>query len=212
VNVSAGGPFEKLTEETLAQGVRSLAQVDPDLARVVARIGPPPLWARLPGFPTLIHIILEQQVSLASAKAAFGRLQAAISPVTPETFLTLDGETLKRIGFSRQKTAYGRGLAEQILLGRLDLAALEGLEDEAARAALLGVKGIGPWTADIYLLMALGRPDIWPSGDLALAAAVQAVKGLSSRPGAGELVEIARAWQPWRAVAARLLWHHYLNP
>jgi DNA-3-methyladenine glycosylase II len=208
----AGGPFEKLTEETLAQGVRTLSQGDPDLARVVARIGPPPLWARAPGFPTLIHIILEQQVSLASAKAAFDRLQAAISPVTPEAFLSLDGETLKRIGFSRQKSAYGRGLAEQILLGRLDLEALEGLADEAARAALLGVKGIGPWTADIYLLMALRRPDIWPSGDLALAVAVQAVKGLNSRPGAGDLDEIAQAWRPWRAVAARLLWHHYLNP
>jgi DNA-3-methyladenine glycosylase II len=207
-----GGPLEQLTEETLALGVERLAQGDPDLRRVAARIGPPPLWARPPGFPTLIHIILEQQVSLASAKAAFDRLQAAISPITPAAFLSLDNESLKRIGFSRQKSAYCRGLAEQILHGRLDLEALGGLEDEAARHALLGVKGIGPWTADIYLLMALRRPDIWPSGDLALAAAAQAVKGLSARPGTAELEGLAQAWRPWRAVAARLLWHHYLNP
>ncbi len=201
----------RMTGESLDRGLQWLAQVDPDLAGVLARLGPPPLWARPPGFPTLIHIILEQQVSLASARAAFERLLQARSPLTPEGFLTLDGETLRRIGFSRQKSAYCRGLAEQIILGKLDLEALEGLEDEAARERLVQVKGIGAWTADIYLLMALQRPDIWPSGDLALASAVQVVKRLPGRPNPAELEEIGRAWRPWRAAAARLLWHHYLS-
>jgi len=205
------GDHIRLNEESLARGLRELAQVDPDLAGVLARLGPPPLWARPPGFGTLVYIILEQQVSLASARAAVDRLGQALSPLTPEGFLTLDDETLRRIGFSRQKSAYCRGLAEQLVLGRLDLEALERLDDEAAREALMQIKGIGAWTADIYLLMALCRPDIWPSGDLALAAAVREVKKLPGRPNPAELEEIGRAWRPWRAVAARLLWHYYLS-
>jgi DNA-3-methyladenine glycosylase II len=200
-----------LTEEGLARGLRVLAERDPDLARILADLGPPPLWAREPGFPTLIHIILEQQVSLASARAAYGRLLAAAAPLTPLRFLELDDPTLKEIGFSRQKSGYGRGLARAIVEGRLDLAALGGMDDGAARAALTQIKGIGPWTADIYLLMALRRPDIWPTGDLALAAAVQRVKGLRARPTEDELEEIGARWRPWRAVAARLLWHYYLS-
>jgi DNA-3-methyladenine glycosylase II len=200
-----------LTEKSLARGLRGLAERDPDLARILADLGPPPMWAREPGFPTLIHIILEQQVSLASARAAYERLLAAAAPLTPLRFLELDDSTLKDIGFSRQKTGYGRGLAQAIVEGRLDLAALVGMDDGAARSALTQIKGIGPWTADIYLLMALRRPDIWPRGDLALAAAVQRVKGIDIRPTEDELEAIAAGWRPWRAVAARLLWHHYLS-
>jgi DNA-3-methyladenine glycosylase II len=200
-----------LTEEGLARGLWVLAERDPDLAQVLADLGPPPMWAREPGFSTLIHIILEQQVSLASARAAYERLLAAATPLTPQRFLELDDSTLKEIGFSRQKTGYGRELAQAIVEGRLDLAALGGMDDGAVRSALTQIKGIGPWTADIYLLMALRRPDIWPTGDLALAAAVQRVKGLEARPTADELEAIGAGWRPWRAVAARLLWHHYLS-
>jgi DNA-3-methyladenine glycosylase II len=200
-----------LTEERLAHGVRVLSERDPDLARILADLGPPPMWAREPGFPTLIHIILEQQVSLASARAAYERLLAVAAPLTPLRFLDLDDATLKEIGFSRQKTGYGRNLARAIVEGQLDLAALAGMDDGAARSALTRIKGIGPWTADIYLLMALRRPDIWPRGDLALATAVQRVKGLEIRPTEDELEAIAAGWRPWRAVAARLLWHHYLS-
>jgi len=200
-----------LTEQTLAQGLQYLSARDSDLAQILRDLGAPPMWSREPGFPTLIHIILEQQVSLASAQAAFNRLVAAISPLTPQRFLQLDDAALKTIGFSRQKTAYGRHLAESILEGRLDLDGLNALDDTAARSALLQLKGVGPWTADIYLLMALRRPDIWPSGDLALATAVQMVKRLPDRPSAEQLHAIGQAWQPWRAVAARVLWHYYLS-
>lgn len=200
-----------LTEATLAHGLHVLSERDPDLARILKMLGPPPMWAREPGFPTLVHIILEQQVSLASAKAAYTRLLAAATPLTPARFLELDDATLKNIGFSRQKTAYGRHLAQSIASGHLNLAALDTMDDHAVRVALTKIKGIGLWTANIYLLMVLRRPDIWPSGDLALAVAAQQVKRLASRPKPDELDALAAAWQPWRAVAARLLWHHYLS-
>jgi DNA-3-methyladenine glycosylase II len=200
-----------LNKEALASAVDQLVVIDPDLAGIARKIGLPPLWERPAGFATLIHIILEQQVSLASAKAAFERLLALASPLTPARFLAFDEATLKAIGFSRQKAGYGRLLAEALLAGQLDLAALEQMDDATVRAQLTAIKGIGPWTANIYLLMVLRRPDIWPSGDLALAVAVQQIKQLPARPTTPELETIALAWQPWRAVAARLLWHHYLS-
>jgi DNA-3-methyladenine glycosylase II len=203
-------PATVLTEATLEQGLAALAQRDPDLASL-ARRGPPPLWARSPGFGTLVHIILEQQVSLASAKAAFDRLQAIADPLTPAALLELDDATLLAAGFSRQKRAYARHLAEALVAGTLDLAALPALDDDAVRRQLQAVKGIGPWTAEIYLLMALRRADAWPAGDLALAVAAQQVKGLDRRPDPATLTGLAEAWRPWRAVAARLLWRHYLS-
>ncbi len=169
------------------------------------------MWTRKAGFPTLIHIILEQQVSLASARAAMNRLLTATSPLTPERFLQLDDTTLRAIGFSRQKTAYGRYLAQAIVDGQLNLRTLHRLEDAAVRAELIKLKGIGVWTADTYLLMALRRPDAFPSGDLALQVAVQEIKRLKSRPTPGMLDAIGLAWQPWRAVATRICWHYYLS-
>lgn len=194
----------------LERAVDELAATDEDLAGIVARHGPPPLWDRPAGFPTLVHIILEQQVSLASAKAAFDRLAAATDPLTPDRFLRLtDGELLS-IGFSRQKTRYARALAAAIVDGSLDLDALAGLPDDEVRLALEAIPGIGPWTSTIYLLMVLGRPDVWPAGDIALATAVGQIKGLAGRPGPDDLVLIGEAWRPWRSVAARLFWHDYL--
>lgn len=202
----------KLDANTLARGVRALARRDPDLRRIVQVHGPPPWWARPPGFPTLIHIILEQQVSLASARAAFGRLRAACAGrLTPRRVLQLDDAHLKAIGFSRQKAGYARHLAEAIQSKHFDPRALESLSDADAHAALVQLKGIGRWSADIYLLMALGRPDVWPDGDLALAVAAQQVKALPARPTYAALTELAEQWMPWRAVAARLLWHFYLS-
>ena len=200
-----------LTEQVMAVGLAELIANDSDLAEVHERLGPPPLWARPRGFPTLVHIILEQQVSLASARATFDRLREAVSPLTPEGFLQLDDETLLAIGFSRQKRRYCRHLAEALIAGDLDLDALETLDDDQVRRSLIALKGIGPWSAEIYLLMALGRADAWPAGDLALAVAAQEVKGLDGRPDPAMLTELAEAWRPWRAVAARLLWHHYLS-
>jgi DNA-3-methyladenine glycosylase II len=203
--------LEPLTEARLLEGVAVLTAQDADLAAVVHRWGPPPLWAREPGFPTLIHIILEQQVSLASARAAFDRLLALATPLTPTRFLELDDATLRTVGFSRQKTGYSRHLAQAIVTGEFDIDGLGTLPDDAARTALVARKGIGPWTADIYLLMCLGRPDVWPVGDLALQVAMQSIKGLAQRPTVVEMEKIGEAWRPWRAVAARLLWHHYLR-
>ncbi len=191
-------------------GVEELAKRDEGFAGIVSAYGPPPLWEREEGFHTLIHIILEQQVSLASAKAAYTKLQQAINPLAPENFLTLNDENLRQIGFSRQKMRYGRALACAIMDQSLDLTGLSELDDREAKARLMTVKGIGPWTADIYLLMALGRPDIWPKGDLALEVAFQRLKGLPKKPTWEEIKAASNAWKPLRAVAARLLWHFYL--
>ena len=199
-----------LTDESLRTAVETLAAFDSDLARVVAAFGCPPLWGRRPGFPTLLHIILEQQVSLASAPAAFDRLAAA-GPVTPENLLRLNDTELRVIGFSRQKAGYARGLALALASGELDLEALAEIEDRTAHRMLVGLKGIGPWTADIYLLMALGRPDIWPVGDIALLQAMQELKRLPQRPSNEMALTIAEGWRPWRAAAARILWHWYLS-
>lgn len=191
--------------------MRLLSACDEHLAGVVEAYGRPPLWVREPGFPTLVYIILEQQVSLASAKAAFDGLNAAIRPLTPARFLKLTDAELLRIGFSRQKTLYTRLLAESLTRRHFDLRYLHDLRDDAARKMLTAFKGIGNWTADIYLLSALRRPDIWPVGDLALATAVQEVKRLRKRPSPEHLEKLSHPWKPWRAVAARLFWHAYLS-
>jgi DNA-3-methyladenine glycosylase II len=169
------------------------------------------MWEREPGFPTLLLTILEQQVSLASARAAYEKLLAIAAPLTPGRFLELDDSELKTAGFSRQKTRYGRELAMAILAGQLDLNRLRALSDEDARAELTRVKGVGRWTADIYLLLAMRRPDIWPIGDLALVTAVRQAMGLAAAPAPSQMEAIGAAWRPWRAVAARLLWHFYLS-
>ena len=200
-----------LTEESLLVAVAELAQRDADLAAVVARFGPPPLWGRRPGFATLVWMILEQQVSLASARAAYERLGAAVGEITPASVLQLDDATLRTIGFSRQKTGYVRLLAAAILDSSFDPQALEMQDDDGVRSALVALKGIGPWTAEVYLLMALRRPDAWPIHDLALLVAAQEVKGLAQRPSPPELSALAEPWQPYRAVAARILWQHYLS-
>lgn len=200
-----------LTKARLLEGVTELCQRDPDLNKIVVTIGPPPMWVRKQEFSTLVYIILEQKVSIVSAKAVYQRLMDVMETPTPREFLVLSDSELKLTGFSRQKMRYCRLLAESILAGVLDLSALRRMSDDAAHAKLTSLKGIGPWSADVYLLSALRRPDIWPSGDIALAAAAQRVKRLRSRPTAQKLEILGRRWTPWRSVAARLLWHHYLN-
>ena len=201
----------RLNNKSLIKAVEYLEVRDRLLKVVVSRYGPPPLWQREEGFKTLIYIILEQQVSLASAKAAYEKLLKKIRSITPAHFLKLSDAELKLIGFSKQKTSYGRNLAKAIITERLNLSELSDIEDAQAKERLMNIKGIGPWTADIYLLTALGRPDIWPNGDIALASAVQKLKGLASRPSFEELNRMSLKWKPWRAVAARILWHFYLS-
>ncbi len=188
-----------------------LAAADPALARIVERWGPPPLWARPPGFPTLARIVLEQQVSLRSAAALFARLDAAIGGVTPAAVLAAGVDGLRAAGLTRQKAGYVAGLAARVHDGSLPLDELAALPDAAVLARLTSVPGVGPWTAGVYLLMALGRPDAWPPGDLALHQALAELHGLARRPTSDEAVALAERWRPWRAVAARVLWHGYLG-
>ncbi len=188
-----------------------MCDIDVDLARVVERFGPPPLWARRPGFATLVRIVIEQQVSLASANAMFGRLKAAVDPVTPEGVRKLQAKGLRELGLTRQKARYCHDIAQRTVTGELDFGKIAAADDQDARRLLLAVCGIGPWSADIYRLMALRRPDVWPDGDLALVEAARRLKRLRARPSTERLREMARSWAPWRAVAARILWHFYLS-
>ncbi len=194
----------------MLHATKALATADPALGASVKRFGPPPLWARDPSFASLVHLILEQQVSLASAQAAFDRLVVRLGDVTPVGLLELDDAQLRAVGFSRQKAGYARGLADAMLDG-FDLDALATLNDDEVRHALTQHRGIGRWTADIYLTMCLLRPDVWPHGDLALVTAAAEVTGASGKPSQDELEATAERWRPFRAVAARILWHHYLQ-
>jgi DNA-3-methyladenine glycosylase II len=206
------GPMRtRLTPQTLAEAVQTLAARDEALAASVARFGVPPMWEREPSFGTLVHLILEQQVSLASALAAYRRLETA-SGGTPEpaSFLTFDDEELRAIGFSRQKARFARDLAAALADG-FDLGALANLDDDGVRAALTGLRGVGRWTADVYLTMCLLRPDVWPLGDRALAVGAAEALSLDAVPGQRDLTVLAERWRPFRAVAARVCWNHYLG-
>lgn len=200
-----------ITAENLPAVCEILAERDTDLAGIYQTYGAPPLWKRDATFATLVHIILEQQVSLRSALAAFNKLQEKIGAVTPENLLNLSDEEMKAVYFSRQKTVYARDLAKAIVSGKLDLKRLEKLSDEAVKIELKKIKGIGDWTADIYLLMALMRADVMPKGDLALHVAFQKLTASAARPQSDEFLLIGEKWKPFRAVAARLLWHFYLS-
>ncbi len=200
-----------LTRRSLLCAVGALANADPALAASVERFGPPPLWAREPTYATLVHLILEQQVSLASARAAFDRLEVALaSAIEPRAFLELSDAELRATGFSRQKAGYARDLAAALADG-FDLQELADLPDEEVRSSLMRLRGIGRWTADIYLIMCLRRPDVWPHGDQALATAALELLELPARPTFDALELRARSWRPHRATAARILWHHYLS-
>jgi DNA-3-methyladenine glycosylase II len=198
----------RLTTETLALAARHLAQRDPHLASIYKLHGVPPMWGRRPGFSTLLRIVLEQQVSLVSARAMFERLRIHIDPFTAESFLDRGEAYLRSLGVTRQKAHYCVQVAEAFNQGHLLRIARMG--DEEAHAALVSIKGVGPWTANIYLLMALKRPDIWPDGDIALASAVTRLRKLDTRLSFRRLEQIARNWRPYRSVAARMLWQYYL--
>jgi DNA-3-methyladenine glycosylase II len=201
----------RLIDETnLPKIARKLAQKDEHLAIVLDRYGVPPLWSRKPGFATLLQIILEQQVSLASAKACYDKLSKRIRTVTPENLLASTDEHLKVDGFSRQKTTYSRNLANALVNKHIDLDVLQTKGDVDVRCELIKLKGVGQWTSDIYLLMALGRPNVMPKGDIALHSAWHKLSG-EPKPSADEFIEIAERWRPYRSVAARMLWHFYLS-
>lgn len=210
VKITASQP-RSLSRISLAEGARQLARMDPGLGEILSRLGEPPMWGRQPGFASLIKIILEQQVSLEAARTLYRRIHHQLGAMTPDTVYRQQASGLRSLGLTRQKAAYCHGLAERILDGRLDLSAIARGGDEPGKKALLQVPGLGPWSVDIYYLMALRRPDVWPRGDLALAAAMQEVKGLKALPSKDEQERIADDWAPYRSIAARLLWMHYLD-
>jgi len=204
-------PPRALSHSTLADGARTLARRDPDLAELFRQNGMPPMWARRPGFATLVHIVLEQQVSIVAARTLFQRLRSHLGEMTPRAVATHGVTRLRRFGLTRQKASYCHELALAVRDGRLDLGRVARADDATGRETLLAMRGLGPWSVDIYYLMALRRPDVWPCGDLALAVALKDVKRLAERPGNDEQQEISASWAPWRSVAARLLWHYYLS-
>ncbi len=194
----------------LDDGIAALAG-EPVFAAILERAGPPRFRRRRNGFETLLHIILEQQVSIDAAAAMFRRLNTVCDPLSPATFLALDDATLRRCGFSRQKAAYGRGLADAVANGSLDFARLAEARDDDALAVLVALKGIGRWSAEIYLIFALGRDDVWPAADLGLQFGVASELGRDTRLSERELREIGDRWRPWRTVAACLFWQSYLH-
>lgn len=199
-----------VSETNISDCCLKLGEIDKDLGYIYRKYGAPPLWGREPDYATLIHIILEQQVSLASALSAFNKLKEKIGEITPRNLLKLNDAEMKACYFSRQKMGYARNLAEAILSNDLVLKDLGKLPDEEAGVELMKIKGIGRWTADIYLIMVLLRPDIMPKGDIALHVSYKNLKKLDKRPGSDEFLEMTEIWKPYRSVAARLLWHFYL--
>jgi DNA-3-methyladenine glycosylase II len=187
-----------------------LAAADPDMAGVIKAHGYPPLWSRPNTFETLVHIILEQQVSLASALSALNKMRGRVQEITPARVLLLTDEEFKACYFSRQKTSYTKYLAEAIISGQINLAELEESPDDVVRAKLTALKGIGNWTADVYLMFVLQHADIFPIGDLAAVNALKRVKSLPKETTREQIIAIAEQWAPYKTVASILLWHWYL--
>jgi len=197
-----------LDDANLKKAMRHLARADADFARVLKEVGPPERREMPKGFGGLMRSIVGQQVSVHAARSIWLRLEAAVPSMEPTDFLTLSDEQLRAVGLSGAKMRYGRSLASDVVAGRIDFAALTNLGDEAAIKMLTQAKGIGPWTAEIYLMFAHGRPDIMPGLDLGLVVAAQHLKRLRKRPSPERLIKIAEPWRPWRSAAALLLWHY----
>ena len=196
------------TLDDIAAGLDALCVIDPRLDKVRAAAGEVPLRRSEPGFRSLVSIVVSQQVSRASADAIFGRLERLADPLTPETLLAAGDSLFRDAGLSRPKQRAVLAVSEAVGNG-LDLSKLCDLDAEAAISAMTAVSGIGPWTAQVYLLFAAGHPDIFPAGDVALQSAVGHALGLAPRPGVKALMKIAESWSPWRGVASRLFWAYY---
>ncbi len=189
--------------------IDTLIAIDPAFAAILDRAGPLPWRTRTAGFPGLLQAIVAQMISNQAAAAIWGRLRLVPGALDPATLIDLPDDALRAPGLSRPKVAHAKALAAAFLDGTLSTSRIAALDDEDAIAAIAAIKGMGRWTAEIYLLFALGRLDIFPSGDIALAAALADLKSLPTRPAPKQLRAIATDWQPVRSLAARLLWHHW---
>ena len=203
--------INKFTHSTFPVLCDKLAQDDPDLAAIINAHGYPPMWSRPNSFETLVHIILEQQVSLASALSALNKLRERVQEITPARVLLLTDEEFRACYCSRQKTGYIKYLAEALLSGQLNLAHFDEMPDDEIRAQLVALKGIGNWTADVYLMFVLQRADIFPIGDLAAINALKRIKHLPVDTTREEIITISEQWKPYRTIATMLLWHFYLS-
>lgn len=188
-----------------------LAKNDKDLKKIIHRYGYPPFWDRTASFETLVYIILEQQVSLSSARAAFLKLKEKIPDIIPESLLKLSDEEMRACYFSRQKTIYARHLAQSILSNQLNLCSFVNLQNDEIRTALTQVKGIGNWTVDIYLMMVMHRTNLFPMGDIALIRSIKETKALHPGITKEEIEGMVASWQPYQTITAYLLWHAYLS-
>ena len=188
-------------------GLAGLLALEPRFGALHARVGPPPLRLSPAGLATMLRVVTEQSISLAAAASIWARLEAAFDPATPASVLSCPPQRLRELGLTMAKARAFHGLAAAAGDGLFET--LPALDDDAARRALIALPGIGPWTAEIYLLSCLARADAWPAGDVALQAAAQGAFGLATRPKQRELETMAEAWRPWRSVAARLLWSWY---
>jgi DNA-3-methyladenine glycosylase II len=203
--------FTAITADSLPMLCDTLAQSDNDLALILHTYGYPPFWDRPNTYETLVHIILEQQVSLASARAALEKLRAKVGEITPENVSKLSDEELREAYFSRQKAAYVKHLTQQILDKHLNLRALEGLPNDKIRETLIKLNGVGNWTVDVYLILVLHRADFFPLGDIAAVNALKDVKHLPKDTPRERIVAVTEQWKPYRTVATMMLWHHYLS-
>lgn len=199
----------EITNKLIEHALKELSARDKDILRALEEVGYPPARISKPGFGTLMGIIIGQQISAEAATAIRTRLEKASNSINPEGFLALDDFTLKTVGLSNRKIEYGRNLARKILSGDFDSTGLTRMSEEGAIKSLMRHKGIGRWSAKIYLLFALGQADVWPAEDLAVAVAVQKLKGLHERPSLEEMEAIAEPWRPWRGIVALLMWKYY---
>lgn len=201
--------MSRLTARNLRSGLRDAATRCEFLRRGLDEVGYPALRTRAPGFEALMRVIVGQQLSVYAAATIWGRVEALVQPMTPQQFLTFDDGKLRAAGLSRQKIAYMRSLAELVAAGQVDFERIPTLDDEAAIGELIQIKGVGRWTAEVYMLFAHGRRDVWPIDDLALMVAAQRLRGMRKRPTKKQMLKLAEAWRPWRGAVSMFLWHYY---
>ena len=198
-----------LTLRTMQSDLRALARNDRQVAGALERFGYPELRRRPPGFETLLRAIVFQQISIHAAAAIWKRIEAAVVPLTAAAYCVVSDDVVRACGFSRQKLLYARSLAELVASGEVPLEALDQMDDEDAIEQLVKITGVGRWTAEVYLMFALGRRDMWPADDLGLIVGMQRLKSLRKRPDRKRMLRLGETWRPRRSAAAHLLWHYF---